>query len=87
MINTYGSKWASYLHRLAGEWWQAEEIGDVKSFGGWYAFFPQERSILSVDSQGHVTAREFTTREECWAAWSTVRDEHAEFRAEELEYA
>jgi hypothetical protein len=87
MSNTYGSEWASYLYRLTREWWQAEEVGDVKSFGGWYAYFPQERSILSVDFQGHVTAEEFTTREECVKAWATVKDEQYEFRADELEYA
>lgn len=86
MSDKFSSSWAEYLHRLSLETWQAEELGETDFFG-WYALFPAERSILSIDSHGFVTATEYTTREELAKAWAVIQDEHDEFYADELEYA
>ncbi|KPI24633.1 hypothetical protein OV320_7838 [Actinobacteria bacterium OV320] len=86
MSRKFSSNWAEYLHGLSLECWQAEELGDTDFFG-WYAVFPREMSILSIDSQGFVDARKFDTREECAKAWAVIEDEHAEFYADDLEYA
>jgi hypothetical protein len=67
-----------YAESLEGT---TESIGSVDELG-WFGAFPDERAILTEDSQGFVGLDEYGTDTEYQAAWSALETMYAKYDAD-----